>query len=178
MILTQQFGFAFAKAHRAATTTAAALHLAHEKHKHSDNDEYGEAGYQQLGPDALLLGFPALHLNIVAEQIIHQLRILDHGSDGLEVGPVVPLRRYGETVDDHLAYAIVVNLFDKVGIPHLLGSALHAEIVEDGQQDGCNHQPQQQILSHVVQICFLSLGVWGASTGMFQYNGSTWGRRE
>src|SRR5690606_22621552 len=78
LIFTEQARLAFAECHRTAAATGAALHLAHEKHEHGDDDQDREAGDEQLHPDALLLRFDATHFHLVVVHVVHQLGIVEH----------------------------------------------------------------------------------------------------
>ena len=156
LVFTQQPRLALAKAHGAAATTAAALHLAHEEHEYGDDDQDGEAGHQQLGPDTLLFRLAAHHFDVVFQQVVDQLGILDHGADGLKAGAVVTLTGNGKAVHHDFLHLLGLDFLDELGISHLLGLALHIEVVEDRQQNRSDHQPEQQIFNHIVQYCYLT----------------------
>ena len=117
------------------------MHLAHEEHEYGNNDENRETGNQQLCPNALLLRLSTLNLHAVGQQIIHQLRVFDHGSNGFEVRAIITFCTDRESVNNHFANSIVVNFLDKAGISNLLGSALHTEVVEYREQDRGNNEP-------------------------------------
>ena len=134
LILTQQLSFALAKTHRATTAAAATLHLAHKEHKHGDDDENGEAGDQQLGPNALLFGLTTLNFDVVAEKIIHQFGIFNHRPDRFEGGSIITLCRNGQSIHDHFPDSVVIHFLNKVGVADLLGGTLHVEVVEYRQK--------------------------------------------
>ena len=84
LVTTEQLGLALAKAHRAATATAAALHLAHKEDKDSQDQQYREGCQQQLRQQTWGLRLLADHFHIVVEQVIHQAGVLDIGSHGFK----------------------------------------------------------------------------------------------
>jgi hypothetical protein len=87
LIFAEQSRLALAEAHR-PTAAGTALHLAHEEHEHGDDDEDRETRHQQLCPHALLLGLATLDFNAVREQVVDQLRILEHRARGFEARAV------------------------------------------------------------------------------------------
>jgi hypothetical protein len=91
----------------------------------------------------------------VREQVVDQLRILEHRARGFEARAVKALAIDRQPVDRDLAHLVALDLLDEFRVHHALGGALHAEIVEDRQQHSRDHQPQEQILRHVVQCAFL-----------------------
>ena len=132
LIVTQQPRLALAKGHRAtpATSTSAALHLAHEKHEHRDNDEDGETGDQQLRPDALFRRLGTAHLDIVIVKIIHQLGIFNHRAHSFEIGVIAAQTTNHKPIDRHLLNAIAADLLDKLGIGQRIGIGFNTEVVE------------------------------------------------
>ena len=134
LIFTQQLCLALAKAHWAATATATTLHLAHEEHKDSENQQNRETGNQQLSPHRLLLRLLTLNHHIVGKEVIHQLRVLDHGSNGFKTRAISPLCRNRQSIDNHLGQTIVLNLLNKGRVTQLLFLSLGAEVVEYRQQ--------------------------------------------
>ena len=68
----------------------ARLDLPHEEKEQPDDDEDGEAGHQQLCPDALPFRLGTHYLNPVLEQIIHQLSITNHRNGSGELSVVHP----------------------------------------------------------------------------------------
>ena len=156
LVLAQQPRLALAKAHGATASTRSALHLAHKEHEYGDNDQDGEAGHQQLAPDTLLLGLAAFHDHLVFQQVVDQLGILHHRANGLKTGAIDTLAGDSQAVDHHPFHLVALDLLDKLRITHLLGLALHVEIVEYREQDRGNDQPKQQVFNHIVQNCFLT----------------------
>ena len=143
LVFAKQARLAFTKTHGAAAATAAALHLAHEKHEHRDNYQDGKGRDQQLGPHALLFGLFTLHNHVVFQQIIDQPRVLNHRTDGLKETAVESFTGDGQAIDGHFLHLISLNFLNKLRITQLLRGALHVEIIKHRQQDGGYHQPQQ-----------------------------------
>ena len=155
LILGEQARLRLAEAHRAATATAAALHLAHEEHEHGNDHQDREAGYQQLGPDALALRLLADDLDIVVDQILDQATILDGRTHGFEGGAIQVLAADDVAIDGDLFDLAFLNLLDELGIVQLAGIARAGEVVHHRDQDGCDDQPEDQVLCHVVQFATL-----------------------
>ena len=130
LIFAEQFGFALTKAHRAAATTATALHLTHKEHEHGENQQDGETRNQQLRPYRLLLGLLAFNNNVVIEQIVHQLGVFDHGTNGLKTRAVFPLSCDSQAVNNHFLQTVTLHFGNKIRIAQLLGLTLRAEIIE------------------------------------------------
>ncbi len=155
LIFPEQSRLALAKAHGPATATAAALHLPHEEHKHCDDNQDREAGNEQLGPDALLLGLAPLNLYLMRQQIIDQLGVLNHRASRFKSRPVEALTHNRQAVNSDLANLIALDFLNKLRVHHALGRGLHTEVVENRQQYCGNHKPQEQILGHIVQNHYL-----------------------
>ncbi|MCY1512532.1 hypothetical protein D9M68_469940 [compost metagenome] len=155
LILGKQARLALAEAHRAAAATAAALHLAHEEHEHGNDHENREAGDQQLGPDALLLGLLALDDHVVVDQIADQAVVLNGRTDGLEGVAIRTLAGDDVAIHGHALDLAVLHLLDEVGIIQCLRLTGAGEVVHHGDQHRCDDQPQDQVLCHVVQLTTL-----------------------
>ena len=91
LVFTQQLGFTLSKAHRAAAAACAALHLPHEEHEHRNNEQDREASNQQLRPHRLLLGLLALDCYVMCQEVIHQLGVFDHWTDGFKAAAILAL---------------------------------------------------------------------------------------
>src|SRR5690606_25003403 len=155
LILGEQARLGLAEAHGAATAAATALHLAHKKHEHSDDHQNREAGHQQLGPDALPLRLLADDLDVVVDQILDQATILDRRANGLKGRAVEVLATDDVAIDSDLPDLALLHLLDELGIVQLAGLARAGKIVHHRDQDGCDDQPQDQVLCHVVQFATL-----------------------
>ena len=151
LVLRQQPRFALAERHGAAATARTALHLAHEQHEDGDDDQDGEAGNQQLRPDALRFRRFADNHHAVADQIVHQLRIVNRRPDHLEAITSLAGTQDDQRTDPYFVDLILLDLGHKLRVRHLLGFRLDAEIVEHRQQNGCNNQPEKKIFSHIIQ---------------------------
>src|SRR5690606_29835443 len=160
LILAEQACLALAEGHRATAATRAALHLAHEEHEHDDDDQDREAGNQQLRPQTLLLRLDALDRYLVGNQIVHQFRIVHHRTHGLKGRAVFAQTRYHQSVDGHFSEPILPDFLDEGGIGDLLLAGLHAEVIENCQQNRRNDEPQQKIFGHVVQVRTLFLALF------------------
>ena len=87
LILGEQPRLALAERHRPAAPTGAALHLPHEEQEHADDDEDGEAGDQQLRPEALLFRLLALNDHAVVVEVVQELLVMEVRADDAEVFP-------------------------------------------------------------------------------------------
>src|SRR5690554_2959528 len=164
LVFGQHPRLALAEAHRPATATRPALHLAHEEHEDGDDDQDRETGDQQLGPDALTLGLLALDDHVVVQQIADQAVVLNGRPDSLEGLPVTALAGDHETVDGHPLDLAIVHQFEELGVVHRAGLGGGAEVVHHGHQHRGNDQPQDEVFRHVVQIAILlprmMVGAW------------------
>ena len=152
LVFTEQASLAFTKRHRAAfAAPSAALHLAHEEHENGEDDQNGEAGYQQLRPKTLLFWLAAFNDHIVLQQVIDQLGIIQQRANRLETTAVAALATDDQAIDDDFAHTLVLHFCNELGIVELLSGRLHAEIVENCQQHRSDHQPQQKVFCHIVQ---------------------------
>src|SRR5690606_28039523 len=115
LVFGEQPRLGLAEAHRAAATTAAALHLAHEEHEHGDDHQDREAGHQQLGPDALALRLLADDLDVVVDQVLDQAAVLDGRANGLEGGAVKVLAADDVAIDSDLLDLTFLDLLDELG---------------------------------------------------------------
>ncbi len=104
---------ALAERHGAFAATAA-LHLAHEEDKQGNDDQYRECGHQQLSPQALALRLLTDHLNLIGQEIVHQLVIGYLRADGLELGAVTTDTLHLQPINRHLPYLALLDHFDKL----------------------------------------------------------------
>ncbi|MCY1353260.1 hypothetical protein D9M69_395970 [compost metagenome] len=155
LVLGEQPRLGLAEAHRSALAAGAALHLTHEEHEHGDDHQDREAGHQQLGPDALLLGLLAFDHHVVVDQITDQARVLDHRPYRGERLAVGADAADGEALDGDALHAAVLDLLDELRIVQGLRLAGAGEVVHHRHQDGRDDQPQDQVLCHVVQFATL-----------------------
>ena len=155
LVFGEQTRLGLAEAHRPALATGAALHLAHEEHEHGDDHQNREAGDQQLGPDALLLGLLAFDDHVVVDQVTDQTTVLDRRADGFEAFAVGALASDHVTIDGHALDAPLLHLLDELRVAQGLRLARAGEVVHHGNQHRRDDQPQDQILCHVVQLATL-----------------------
>ena len=106
------------------------MHLSHEKHEHGNNEQNREAGNQELGPHRLLLRLLALHRHVVGEQVVHQLGVFHHRSDGFEAGSVFSLCTDGQPVHQDFRQAIRLHFADKFRITYLFGPSPQIKVIE------------------------------------------------
>ena len=126
------------------------MHLPHEEHEHSNNEQDREARNQQLRPDRLLLGLLSLDYHVVRQQIIHQLGVFDHRANGFETAAIFALGANGQAIYNDLREPVGLHFANKRRVAHLLGAAAQIEIIENREQYRGDQQPQQQIFSHIV----------------------------
>src|SRR3990167_4977581 len=155
LIFREQARLALAEAHGPALAARTALHLAHEEHEHRDDHQDREAGYQQLGPDALLLRLLADYLHVIVDQVLDQAVILDCRTHGLKGGTIATHATDDETIHSDPLHRAILNLLDKLRVIELVGLARAGEIVHHRHKDSGDDQPQDQILCHVVQLATL-----------------------
>src|SRR5690606_7749687 len=146
LVFGEQTRLGLAEAHRAALAAGTALHLAHEEHEHGDDHQNREAGHQQLGPDALLLGLLAFDDHVVVDQVADQAAILDRRTNGLEAFAIGALAGDHVTIDGDALDAAFLHLLDELRVAQRLWLARAGEVVHHGDQYGRDDQPQDQIL--------------------------------
>ena len=118
------------------------MHLAHEEEKQRNNDQDGKAGNQQLSPDALLFWLVCNDLDIIFEQIIHQLVITDKRHDGPKLTVV---RANTGNVDSGQLYRINAtraHFPDELRIVDILFPGFLIDIIEYRQQHTGNYHPE------------------------------------
>src|SRR5690606_30112940 len=101
-------------------------------------------GYEQLGPDALLLRLLADDLDVVVDQVLDQAVILDSRTNGLERRAVAAHAADDVTIDGHTLDAAVLNLLDELRVIELARLTRAGEVVHHRHQDGSDDQPQDQ----------------------------------
>src|SRR5690606_35997879 len=84
LVFAHQARAALAEGHRATAATTTALCLAHEENKDTENQQDRQDRQQQLGKDALALGFGTAHCHARLVQHRHQLEIQHRRLDRLE----------------------------------------------------------------------------------------------
>ena len=151
LFLGEQARLALAEGHRVAAPAEAALHLPHQQHEHGDDDENGEAGDEQLRPEALLLRLLAFHVDVGVEQVVEQLRVAHGWQHHAELLVVVARRQHFRALEGDRGDMTVAHLLDerRVGLLALLVDDV--EGVEDRHQNDTDDQPKQKIFAHVVQ---------------------------
>jgi len=131
---------------------AAALHLAHEKHPDTDEQQHGEPANENIhqhGGFFFRLGLnPHPALQQVGDQPEVGRRVgsefFAFGGGGLE----------HPAFDHYLGNMPLLHLFDELGIINgVLGRLAVVELVEDGHEHQTDHQPDSQVFQHIVQVC-------------------------
>nr|GFD24945.1 hypothetical protein [Tanacetum cinerariifolium] len=141
LIFGEQTRLALAETHWSALASRATLHLAHEEHEDSNDDQDREAGDQQLGPDALLLRLFAFDHDIVVDQITDQAVVLDRRTNGLEGIAVAAFTRDDVTVNGNFLDLAILNLLDELGVVEGLRLVRAGEVVHHRHKDRGDDQP-------------------------------------
>mmetsp|Transcript_13025 Transcript_13025/g.19674 ORF Transcript_13025/g.19674 Transcript_13025/m.19674 type:complete len:450 (+) Transcript_13025:523-1872(+) len=135
LVFAHQTRFTLAERHGAFAATAA-LHLAHEEHKQCDDDQYRKRGYQKLCPQALALRLLTDNLNVVREQIVHQLVVRHLRTDCLELGAVTTGTLNLQPIDCDLTDLAFLDHLHKLGIVDLLAGGGGRKVLKHHQQHG------------------------------------------
>ena len=129
---------------------AAALHLAHEKHPDTDQQQHREPADEDIHQEGLLLFGLGFHLHVVFEQIGNHPQISRRERRNLLV-----IDRCGfqnATFDHHLGDVAASHFAHEFRILHRGLRCLTAvELVKQRHQDQTDHQPDGHILEHVIQ---------------------------
>ena len=154
LILALQARTRFAEGH-GTSTTAAALHLAHEEDPEADEQQEREPGDEDVDDHRPLLGRSHVDLDILRQQIVDQLIIT--WREGHEATAVAPDARDRSITRGFLLDFDALDLLGVDEIDELRvfdGAAVSdrlIEALEHGHQDDRDNDPENQILCHVVQ---------------------------
>src|SRR5690625_4126679 len=152
LVFTQQTRFALAKAHGTTLAThAATLHLAHKEHQHGNDDKNGEAGYEQLLPEAGGFGQFAFHSHSVVEQIGHKPIVAHLWANGAKTTAVTQRALDFQPFNRDFSNSLVLNCFDKFRIAEGFTRCRLLKALKNGEKNCGNDQPQDEVLGHVVQ---------------------------
>ncbi len=151
LVFAHQAGLGLAERHRPAAAFTAALHLAHEEDEDRQDQQNRQHGQEQLGQEALTLGFLTGHFHFVLDQRGNQVGVHRRRLDGLEAGAVVHLAGNTGVTDGDLIHIAVLHVIDERGVVQHLLSRLGVDAGGHYIEDPGDHQPQHNILGHVVQ---------------------------
>ncbi len=149
--LVEHARLALAERERAAA--AAALHLAHEKDPHADQEQHREPGDEHLRQEALLFLGLGLDLDAVLDQVA------DHPQVARAVGDVGLLVAAGADPLDGAALdacgldLALLGLVHEFGIGDGLARRLAGvELLDHGQDHQADDQPYANVLEQIVQL--------------------------
>ena len=139
-------------AEREGTSLASSLHLAHEEHPDTDQEQHGEPTDEDIHQERGLFFRPRLDLDAIFQQVRDQPKI------GRRVGsdPFTLARRclQGSPLHHHLGDSPLLDLLNELGVFDRSVRYLTAiELIENGHQHQADHQPDRKIFEHVVQAC-------------------------
>ena len=158
LVLAEHAGAALAEGHR-APAAGAALHLAHEKDPHADQQQHREPGDEDLHQQGLLIRRLYLDLDVVVQQVIHHLRIFGRRL-GDEAAAVGTHAFNGVVLDFHALHVALLDLGDEFRIVDVLRAGLGGpEIIEDRHQYDGDDDPQNQIFYEIIQTGYLNMAV-------------------
>src|SRR6185436_19183835 len=144
---------ALAEAERAAP--AAALHLPHEEDPHADQQQHREPRDEDLREEALLFLGTRLDLDAVLDEVA------DHPDVAGAIGDVTLLvRRHPldrPTLDGRGFDAAAARRFHEIRVRDgILGCLPRIELLDDGQHDEPDDEPDPDVLQQIVQAMLLA----------------------
>ncbi len=153
LILSQHAGLAATEGHGTAAT-ATALHLAHEKDPHGDQQQHREPGDKDLHQKTLLFLGTGTNHDVMVQQVTHQTGIAR--AVGGKFITTLSRTVNRTAINDDFLHLIIIHLGNEIGIGKLSrGNLWRAEVIEYRNQYNGNNHPQDNVFNHVIQITVL-----------------------